>query len=63
MLSWLNWTSFTEFGDYRLKFLVKYYVNVADYKKYSETQETINFAVKEAFEKESIEMAFPTQTA
>jgi small-conductance mechanosensitive channel len=27
-----------------------------------ETQEKINFAVKEAFEQEGIEMAFPTNT-
>jgi len=27
-----------------------------------DTQQEINFAIKEAFEKEGIEMAFPTQT-
>jgi small-conductance mechanosensitive channel len=27
-----------------------------------ETQEAVNFAIKAAFEKEAIEMAFPTQT-
>ncbi|MCJ7713168.1 mechanosensitive ion channel family protein, partial [Candidatus Bathyarchaeota archaeon] len=53
---------FTEFGDYSLKFVVIYYVKVADYGKYLETQEVINFAIMGAFEKEGIEMAFPTQT-
>ena len=54
--------NFTEFGDYSLKFLVIYYINVADYGKYLDAQETINFAIKEAFEREGIEIAFPTQT-
>ncbi|MCK4348818.1 MAG: mechanosensitive ion channel family protein [Thermoplasmatales archaeon] len=30
--------------------------------KYRDTQQEINFAIKEIFEKEGIEMAFPTQT-
>ena len=53
---------FTEFGDCSLKFLVSYYVNSADYATYLETQQSINFAIKEAFEREGIEMAFPTST-
>jgi small-conductance mechanosensitive channel len=61
-LAELERVNFTEFGDYSLKFLVIYYVKVADYGKYMDTQETINFAIKEAFEKEGIEIAFPTQT-
>jgi small-conductance mechanosensitive channel len=54
--------NFTEFGDFSLKFQIIYYVNVADWGKYLETQEHINFEIKEAFEKEAIEMAFPTST-
>lgn len=61
-LAELDQVHFTEFGDFSLKFLVIYYVRVADYNKYLETQETINFAIKESFEEEGIEMAFPTQT-
>jgi small-conductance mechanosensitive channel len=61
-LAELDRVSFTEFGDYSLKFLVIYYVKVADYGRYLDTQETINLAIKEAFEKEGIEIAFPTQT-
>jgi small-conductance mechanosensitive channel len=54
--------NFTEFGDFSLKFLVIYYVNSSDWGRYLETQEKINFAIKEAFEQEGIEMAFPTNT-
>ncbi len=61
-LAELDRVNFTEFGDYSLKFLVAYYIRVADYGKYMDTRETINFAIKEAFEKEGIEIAFPTQT-
>ncbi|MCW4003337.1 MAG: mechanosensitive ion channel family protein [Candidatus Bathyarchaeota archaeon] len=53
---------FTEFGEFSLRFTIIYYVKVADYTKYLETQEKINFAIKEAFEKEGIEFAFPTKT-
>jgi small-conductance mechanosensitive channel len=53
---------FTEFGDCSLKFLISYYVNSSDYAKYLDTQQQINFAIKEEFEREAIEMAFPTTT-
>ena len=53
---------FCEFGDFSLKFEVVYYVVVGDYYKYMDTQQSIYFAIKEVFEKEGIEMAFPTQT-
>jgi small-conductance mechanosensitive channel len=53
---------FTEFGDFALKFLVSYYVKVADYGVYLDTQQAINFAIKDAFDKEGIEMAYPTST-
>jgi small-conductance mechanosensitive channel len=53
---------FTEFGDYNLNFLISYYVNSSDYAKYLDTQQQINFAIKEVFEREGIEMAFPTRT-
>ncbi len=53
---------FTEFGDFSLNFEVVYYVKTQDYTKYRDTQQAINIAIKEAFEKEGIEMAFPTQT-
>lgn len=58
----LDRVHFTEFGDFSLNFEVVYYVRSKDYRKYMDTQQEINFAIKDAFEKEKIEMAFPTQT-
>jgi len=58
----LDRVHFTEFGDFSLNFDIVYYVKSKDYAKYRDTQQEINFAIKEAFEKEGIEMAFPTQT-
>ena len=51
-----------EFGDFSLNFDIIYYVNVPDYAIYMNTQQTINFALKEKFEQEGIEFAYPTQT-
>jgi small-conductance mechanosensitive channel len=53
---------FKEFGDFSLNFEVVYYLRSRDYNRYMDTQQEINFSIKEAFEKEGIEMAFPTQT-
>jgi small-conductance mechanosensitive channel len=53
---------FKEFGDFSLNFEVVYYINNKEYSVYMDVQQEINFAIKEAFEKEGIEMAFPTQT-
>ena len=58
----LDRVHFTEFGDFSLNFDIIYYLKTKDYVKYKDTQQEINFAIKEAFEKEGIEMAFPTQT-
>jgi small-conductance mechanosensitive channel len=61
-LASLDRVHFSEFGDFSLKFEVVYYVEVSDYTKYMDVQQAIYFGIKEAFEKEEIEMAFPTQT-
>jgi len=53
---------FKEFGDFSLNFEVVYYLNSRDYQDYMNTQQEINFAIKERFEQEGIEMAYPTQT-
>ena len=58
----LDRVHFTEFGDFSLNFEIVYYMKTQDYVKYRDTQQEINFRIKEAFEKEGIEMAFPTQT-
>ena len=52
---------FTEFGTLGLNFQVVYYIKTGDYKKYLDTQQEINFAIKEAFEKEGIEMGYQTR--
>jgi small-conductance mechanosensitive channel len=53
---------FTEFGDFSLNFQAVYYMKTDDYVKYMDTQQEINFEIIEAFEKEGIEMPYPTQT-
>lgn len=53
---------FFAFGDFSLVFEVVYYVLSADYNKYMDIQQEINFAIKEEFEKRGIEFAYPTQT-
>ncbi len=58
----LDRVHFTEFGDFSLNFNIVYYLKTKDYAKYMDTKQEINFAIREAFEKEGIEMAFPTQT-
>jgi len=58
----LERVNFLEFGDFSLNFDVVYYLKTKEYLIYCDTQQAINLAIKEAFEKEGIEMAFPTQT-
>lgn len=53
---------FKHFGDFSLNFEVVYYVNTSDYAKYMDIQQEINLTLKEKFEKEGIEFAYPTQT-
>lgn len=53
---------FKQFGDFALIIEAVYYLQNPDYTFYMDTQQAINFAIKEAFEKEGIAIAFPTQT-
>jgi small-conductance mechanosensitive channel len=53
---------FKEFGQFSLNFEIVYTVKSPDYAKYLDTQQAINFAILETFEKEHIELAYPTQT-
>ena len=53
---------FFSYGDFSLIFEVVYYVSSGDYNKYMDIQQSINFIIKEEFDKMNIEFAFPTQT-
>ena len=53
---------FKEFGSFSLNFEVVYFVNSADYLINMDVRQKINYSIKEAFEKEGIEFAYPTQT-
>ena len=50
------------FGDFSLDFEVVYYVLSPDYLTYLDIQQKVNLALKERFEKEKIEFAYPAQT-
>lgn len=52
---------FSNYGDFSLDFEVVYFVHSNDYNQYMDIQETINFRLKQEFEKRSIEFAYPTQ--
>jgi len=52
---------FQSYGDFALIFEIVYYVLSPDYNKYMDVQHFINVRIKEAFEKEGIEFAYPTQ--
>ena len=53
---------FKEFGEFSLNFEAIYYINNRDYAIYMDVQQEINLKIVEAFEKEGIQMAFPTRT-
>ncbi len=53
---------FKEYGPYSLNFEIVYFVNTADYELNMDIRQKINYSIKEAFEKEGIEFAYPTQT-
>jgi small-conductance mechanosensitive channel len=53
---------FQSFGDFALTFETVYYVETGDYNQYMDIQQDINFKIREALEKDNIDMAYPTQT-
>ncbi len=53
---------FQKYGDSSLDFEVVYYVAGADYNKYMDTQQAINFRIYEEFEKLNLVIAYPTRT-
>ena len=52
---------FSRFDDSALNFDIVYYMESDDYTKFMDTQERINLAILEKFEKEAVDMAYPTQ--
>ncbi len=58
----LDRVNFRDFGAYSLNFEIVYFHLSGDYKEYMITREKLNLRIKEDFEKEGIDMAFPTQT-
>jgi small-conductance mechanosensitive channel len=58
----LDRVHFDKFGDSSLSFEVVYYIKNSEYNVYMDTQQDINLKIKEQFEKEGIEFAYPTQT-
>ena len=61
-LAEFNRAHFSAFGDFSLIFDIVYFVNSKEYPIFMDIQQAINFEIMETFEKEKIEMAFPTQT-
>jgi len=57
----LGTVHFRQFGEFSFDFDVVYYVKTGDYTKYLDIQQKINFGILEEFEKEKIEMPYPTQ--
>jgi small-conductance mechanosensitive channel len=55
-------THFKAYGAFSLDIEVVYYVLSPDYNTYMDIQQEINFRIMEAFEREGIEFAYPTQT-
>ncbi len=55
----VHWATY---GDWSLGIEAIYFVRSADYNKYMDIQQDINFLIKDAFEREGIEFAFPSQT-
>ena len=47
-----------EIGSFSYNYEIVYYIKTGDYNVYLDTQEKINYALKEAFEKEGIEFGF-----
>jgi small-conductance mechanosensitive channel len=57
----LDRVHFRQFGDFTIDFEVVYYIGTGDYTKYMDIQQQINYGILEEFEKENIEMPYPTQ--
>ncbi|MBT3463761.1 mechanosensitive ion channel [archaeon] len=58
----LDRVHFKSFGASALLYEIVYFVKNKEYNDYMDIQQEINFDIREAFEKEKIEFAFPSQT-
>ncbi|HMB65787.1 MAG TPA: mechanosensitive ion channel domain-containing protein [Patescibacteria group bacterium] len=58
----VEFATFKEFGDSALIFDVAFYIHFPEYVDYMKTREQINLDIAEKFQKEGIDMAFPTTT-
>ncbi|MFT4260896.1 MAG: mechanosensitive ion channel family protein [Candidatus Woesearchaeota archaeon] len=58
----LDRVHFKAFNDFSLDYEVVYFVKSNDYAEYMDIQQNVNLDLKERFEKEKIDMAYPTQT-
>jgi MscS family membrane protein len=56
------WVTFRGFGDFSLNLEVVHFYNSTDWRQYLKGLEGLNLRVKEAFDREGIDFAFPTQT-
>ena len=57
-----EYARFQSFGDSALIFEVIYFVMTGDHHVFMDVQERINLDIKDTFEREGIEFAYPTQT-
>jgi len=57
----LDRVHFYEYGDFSLNYEVVYYVLSKDYYDYMDTQEAVNLALFQEFQKEGIDFAYPTK--
>jgi small-conductance mechanosensitive channel len=52
---------FKEFGSFGLNFVVVYFIKSGNYTKYMDINQQINYGILKKFEKEKINMPYPTQ--
>ena len=58
----LDRVHFLSYGDYSLKYEVVFFVETADYNRYADIQQEINFRIFEKFQQKNIKFAYPSQT-
>lgn len=58
----LDRAHFAAYEDSSLRFEVVYYMEIADYNTYMDTQQEINFRIYEEFDKIDVDIAYPTRT-